>query len=203
MTKRELMALGLDDATAEQVLAAHVEQMRGFVPRSRLNEEIAARRAAEELAAGREAEIAAMRGADRSEEMRLRIQELEEAQARLAGEHEEALHRAKVDRAVDVALIGARARNVKAARALLVGLEQAELQEDGTVKGLGEQIEALKRAEDSRFLFDSALGRRMRGAYVGEDGIDDGDGSPDLTRMSYSQLAAYLAEHPEAETHSR
>ena len=47
------------------------------------------------------------------------------------------------------------AKNVKAVMALL-DLKDAKLQEDGTVKGLSEQIEKLAKTEDSKFLFEEA-----------------------------------------------
>ena len=47
------------------------------------------------------------------------------------------------------------ARNVKTVMALL-DLTDAKLQEDGTVKGLSEQIEKLAKAKDSKFLFEEA-----------------------------------------------
>ncbi len=37
----------------------------------------------------------------------------------------------------------------------MLDLENAEIQEDGTVKGLLENIETLKGAEDSKFLFET------------------------------------------------
>lgn len=60
----------------------------------------------------------------------------------------------KVNSAVETALTGAKAKNLTAVKALLKDLDKAELLEDGTVKGLKEQIEALKKANDSKFLFD-------------------------------------------------
>lgn len=60
----------------------------------------------------------------------------------------------KVNSAVDAALTGAKAKNHTAVKALLKDLDKAELLEDGTVKGLKEQIEALIKADDSKFLFD-------------------------------------------------
>ena len=60
----------------------------------------------------------------------------------------------KVSSAVDAALTGAKAKNHTAVKALLKDLDKAELLEDGTVKGLKEQIEALTKADDSKFLFD-------------------------------------------------
>lgn len=61
----------------------------------------------------------------------------------------------KVNSAVEAALTGAKAKNLTAVKALLKDLDKAELLEDGTVKGLKEQIEALAKAEDTKFLFDT------------------------------------------------
>ena len=105
----------------------------------------------------------------------------------------------KLDNAVDSALTAAKARNLKAARALL-DLGNAELAEDGTVKGLAEQIRKLAEAEDSKFMFEASDGKpKLRGAKAGEDGIDDGDKPVDTSKMSYDELCKYLADNPEAE----
>lgn len=66
--------------------------------------------------------------------------------------HAKELARLKVDAAVDKALTDGGAKNLKAARALL-DLTDAKLSEDGTVKGLAEQIQKLQTGEDSKFLF--------------------------------------------------
>nr|DAS68368.1 MAG TPA: minor structural protein [Caudoviricetes sp.] len=71
----------------------------------------------------------------------------------------------KVNSAVEAALTGAKAKNLTAVKALLKDLDKAELLEDGTVKGLKEQIEALTKADDSKFLFDiEAVPQTPKGA---------------------------------------
>lgn len=59
----------------------------------------------------------------------------------------------KVDNAVTMALTAAKAKNSKAARALL-DLSNAKLGEDGKVVGLDEQIKKLQ--ESDAYLFDAA-----------------------------------------------
>lgn len=66
--------------------------------------------------------------------------------------HAKEVARLKIDAAVDKALADVGAKNVKAVRALL-DLADAKLSEDGTVKGLAEQIQKLQSGEDSKFLF--------------------------------------------------
>lgn len=100
-----------------------------------------------------------------------------------------------MDNAVNSALLGSGARNVKAAKALL-NLDKAELAEDGTVKGLADQIKTLQTAEDSKFLFGSST-PKLKGAKAGESGDDDGSHQVDTSKMTYTELAAYMAEHPD------
>ena len=38
----------------------------------------------------------------------------------------------------------------------------------------------------------------MRGAKPGESGNEDGDHGVDTSKMTYSELAAYMAENPDA-----
>lgn len=86
--------------------------------------------------------------------------------------YEAQLKQQKIDNAVTIALTTAKAKNLKAAKALL-DLENAELQEDGTVKGLEERIEALKGAEDSKFLFETVEPPKFTGVEPaqGRDGL--------------------------------
>lgn len=66
--------------------------------------------------------------------------------------HAKELTQLKIDAAVDKALTDGGAKNVKAVKALL-DLADAKLSEDGTVKGMAEQIQKLQSGEDSKFLF--------------------------------------------------
>ena len=73
----------------------------------------------------------------------------------------------KVDAAIDKALTGARAKNLTAVKALLKDLDKAEIAGDGTVKGLEDQIKALQKAEDTKFLFETVT---IKGTNPGEPG---------------------------------
>ena len=58
--------------------------------------------------------------------------------------HAAEIKQLKIDSAVLTALTGAKAKNNTAVKALLKDLDKAEFAEDGTIKGLAEQIEVLK-----------------------------------------------------------
>ena len=112
--------------------------------------------------------------------------------------HAAEIKQLKIDAAIDSALTGAKAKNNTAVKALLKDLDKAELAEDGTIKGLAEQIEALQKSD--AYLFDTTTKKQtqVKGAKPGESGNEDGDHGVDTSKMTYSELAAYMAEHPDA-----
>ena len=112
--------------------------------------------------------------------------------------HAAEIKQLKIDAAIDSALTGAKAKNNTAVKALLKDLDKAELAEDGTIKGLAEQIEALQKSD--AYLFDTTTKKQtqVKGAKPGESGNEDGDHGVDTSKMTYSELAAYMAEHHDA-----
>ena len=66
--------------------------------------------------------------------------------------HAKELTQLKIDTAVEKALTDGGAKNIKAVKALL-DLADAKLSDDGTIKGLDNQIKTLKGADDTKFLF--------------------------------------------------
>lgn len=111
--------------------------------------------------------------------------------------HAAEIKQLKIDSAVESAITSVRGKNTKAIKALL-DLANAEFTEDGCVKGLSEQLETLKKADDSKFLFGTETKQtQFKGAKPGESGNDEGDKSIDISKMSYSQLAAYMAQNPD------
>lgn len=198
MKKDELIKLGLTDEAAEKVAAASAEELKGFIPKARFDEVNTAKNHAEEQVKERDKQIEGLKAASGdAESLKKQIETLQAANKQKDSEHAAEIKKLKVDAAVDAALTAAKAKNLKAARALL-DLDKAELSDDGTVKGLGEQIEKLKSGDDTKFMFDVSAKPKMKGAKTGEEGVEDGDGKPDLSKMSYDELCAYLNDNPEA-----
>lgn len=104
--------------------------------------------------------------------------------------HKNEINDLKKSFAIENALRDAKARNVISVKALLK-LDDIELNEDGSLKGLSEQIETLKGAEDSKFLFDAET-RTLKGAIPGETGMDDPSTKIDLSKMTYDERNAYF-----------
>lgn len=134
-----------------------------------------------------------------NEVLQKQIADLQADNAKAKETHESEITQLKVDFAVEKALTGAKAKNIKAVKALL-DLEDAKLDKEGNVKGLSEQIEKLTTADDTKFLFDTS--QQMQPTFKGfQPGISaqqkPGTGV-DTSKMNYDELCAYLAENPDA-----
>ena len=197
MKKEELMKLdGMTDTLAAAVLNLAKADTEGMIPKARLDEVIAERDNARKEHADVLKELGALqKETGDAADLRDKIKSLEDAAKENQKKHDTEIHNLKVDNAVNSALLGSGALNVKAAKALL-NLDKAELAEDGTVKGLADQIKALQTAEDSKFLFGSST-PKLKGAKAGEGGDGEGDHHVDTSKMTYSELVAYMAEHPD------
>lgn len=79
------------------------------------------------------------------------ISDLQKANADQQKAHDAELAQLKLDNAVELGLSGANARNSKAVRAML-DMSKIKMGEDGTLSGLSEQIEALKKSDS--YMFD-------------------------------------------------
>ena len=175
MKKEELMKLeGMTDDLASKIVEMHTEAMKGMIPKTRLDEVITER----DNAKKDHADVLKQLGALQKEtgdvqSLKDKIQELQDNAKESEKTHAAEIQNLKINNAVDAALMNAKALNAKAVKALL-NLEKAELDEDGNVKGLADQIKALQTAEDSKFMFGSSA-PTMKGAKVGESGNDDGD----------------------------
>ena len=198
MKKDELMKLGLDEETAKKVETASAEELKGFIPKARFDEVNTEKNTLQATLKERDGQLETLKNSTGDvEALKKEITDLQAANTEKDTAHAAEIMTLKVNAAVDAALVSAKAKNGKAVRALL-DLEKAELQEDGTIKGLADQIKKLQGAEDSKFLFDAGQKKQIKGAAPGETGTEGPDGKVDISKMTYEELAAYMAENPEA-----
>lgn len=135
-----------------------------------------------------------------AEAMKQQIVTLQAENATAKQTHESEMNQLKIDFAVEKALTGASAKNVKAVKALL-DLEDAKLDKDGNVKGLQEQIDKLTAGEDTKFLFDAPDAKAQttfKGFQPGASAQQKPGTVVDPSKMNYEELCAYLAENPDA-----
>lgn len=134
-------------------------------------------------------------------DLKKQIEDLQTENATAKATHESELNQLKIDFAVEKALTGAKAKNIKAVKALLE-LGEAKLDKDGNVKGLDEQIEKLRSGDDTKFLFEAQKQQKQQQNFKGFQPGASGEKKPgaevDTSKMNYDELCAYLAENPDA-----
>lgn len=137
-------------------------------------------------------------------DLKKQIEDLQTENATAKANHESELNQLKIDFAVEKALTGAKAKNIKAVKALLE-LDDAKLDKDGNVKGLAEQIEKLTSGDDTKFLFEAQKQTKQQQNFKGfQPGASveqkPGEGEKvDFSKMSYDELTAYMEANPDAQ----
>ena len=197
MKKEDFVKLGIDEELAKKCEEASMEELKGFIPKSRFDEVNNAKNTAEALVKERDNQLETLKNSTGDvDSLKKQIEDLQKENKDKDDAHAAEIKQLKIDSAVDSAISNAKGKNAKAIKALL-DLENAELAEDGTIKGLAEQIENLQKSEE--YLFEAKDTKtKVKGAKPGETGKDDGNGKVDTSKMTYSELAAYMAENPDA-----
>lgn len=164
MKREELKELELSDEQVDRVMAIHGEDVNQLKAEKK----------------GLEANVSDLQGRmkdrDRqlsdlkansgdNEALKKRIEELEGENKRALEEYAQNQKSMKIDFAVESALLKRRAKSTKAAKAL-IDFGKIDVQKDGTVVGLDDQIEEI--AKDNGFLFgeDKIMGMPMQGGQV-------------------------------------
>lgn len=182
MKKEELLKIeGVTEAIADAIL----EQYKGYVPKSRFDEVNEAKKHSIKLVEERDAQIAKLKESEgASEELKKQIALLQADNQKA----QEDLKRVKLDNAVANALREAGAWDAKA---VMPYLNVTELEEDGTVKGLADQVKALKESENHSFLFKvekkSEPTNPIVGATPSKGGKQTGMTKEEFNNMTYKQ----------------
>ena len=196
MKKEEILALGVAEEVAQKLADAFAEELKGYIPKSRFDEVNEAKKNAEALVKERDGQLEDLKkSAGDSEALKKQIEDLQEANKNAAKDYEAKIKQMQIDNAVEKAIVERNGKNSVAIKALL-DLKDAKLNEDGTVKGLSEQLDALAKAENSSFLFGSNV-PEVRG-LIPADGNNNPQEQNDFSKMNYEQLSAYLEANPDA-----
>lgn len=111
--------------------------------------------------------------------------------------HAAEIRQMKINSALESALISSKAKNLTAVKALIKDLDKAELQDDGSIKGLEEQITALKKSDSYLFEETTAAKPSFKGFQPGVAKKETTTGKVDMSRMSYDELASYIENNPD------
>ena len=188
MKKDEFVALGVDEELAKKLEEASAEELKNFIPKSRFDEVNNAKKTLENDLKERDGQLETLKkSSGDAEALKDQITKLQEENKQASVAHAAEVKQLKIEAAVEAALSGAKAKNQKAVIPFLA-LENADLNDDGTVKGLEDQIKALKKDAKTSFLFDNDA-PKITGVNVN----DPNRGNPgtitrkEFDRMSYSE----------------
>lgn len=190
MTKEQLIALGATEELATKIADESKKEIEGYVEKSKYSEMEATKKQLEEGNKTLTKQLEEIKkSVGDNAELKKQIEDMQNSNKAKEKEYADSIAKLKLDNAVDLALLGAGSKNNKAVKALL-NLEKAVIGEDGKVIGLNEQLETLKKADDSSFLFE------VTGKFKGVNPGGKKGQEPDFKSMTYSQIEKYLAENP-------
>lgn len=197
MKKEDLLAMGLTEEQADKVM----DSLNGdFVTKSRFNEVNTELKAARAALSERDKQLEELKKVDAAA-LQAQITQLQADNKQKDADYAAQLKALKISNAVELALTGAKAKNNTAAKALLADfISKAELADDGTVKGLADEVKKLAENEGTAFLFEKAAAGGFKGAKPAEKGDPPGINGMTLERlrgMSATERHTYSLNHPE------
>ena len=198
MKKEQFIELGLEEEMAIKCEKASQEELKGFIPKARFDEVNNEKKKLESDVKERDTQLESLKNTIGDiDSLKKQITSLQEENKKKEESYTKELHQLKIDTAVKDALTSAKARNVTAVKALLKNLDKAELDENGTIKGLAEQLESLKQSDG--YLFETKTKPSIKGAKPAETGNDDVSKiGVDVNKMTYTEMVEYLANNPDA-----
>lgn len=195
MKKEDLIAKGLSEEQAKAVLELYNTEIKDYVPKvdiDNANNEITALK---DTINDRDKQLTDIKkSVGDNEELKKQIETLQNENKAAAEKHNAEMRSLKIDNAVETALISSRAKTSKAVRALL-DMDKIDLDKEGNVTGINEQLKALVEGEDTKYLFESAA-PVLKGTQLGH-GADDVPKDPN--EMNYTELCAYMEANPDAQ----
>nr|DAT31244.1 MAG TPA: minor structural protein [Caudoviricetes sp.] len=194
MTKEELKALGVTDEAADKIVE---DYGKNYVSKAQFNATNEEKKAAKTELAQIKTELDGLKEkAKGNEDLSKQIEDLKKQSEAREKEYAQKVKNMEIDGIVDRALLTAKAKSVKAVRALL-DLNGAEV-EDGKIKGLDKQIEKL--VTEAGYLFGDGK-PNVKGATPGDPGGNtpkSGVTKEQFNKMSYSERVQLYNDDKEA-----
>ena len=181
LTKEQLTAMGLTEEQADKVLAAQKTAIGGnFVTKDRFNEVNIELKQVKDTINERDGQLQTLNTSTGNvDALKKQIAELQTSDKANDEAHAAELKQLRFDTGLNAALMGAKAKNPETVKPLLKAfLEKAELDGDGSIKRLGDEIKKLADGNDTKFLFDAARQQKpgFKGFVPGEK--KDGQTTP-------------------------
>ena len=198
MNKEELIKLGLTEEQATKVLEAAKTQLEGFIPKSRFDEVNTAKIQLEKDIVERDKQLTTLKkDVGDNETLKQTITDLQTANKTAADNYAVELATLKLNSAIDTALVGHKAKNIKAVKGLI---DTSKISLDGeNLLGLDEQLKTLKEAEDSKFLFEEVKTEITPPAGTAPGASNTAAAAGTTTKnMSYEEIVKHLEANPGA-----
>ena len=198
MKREDFIALGIDEELAGKCEKASSEELKNYVPYERFKELVDEKNKLKTDIADRDKQFETLKNSSGDvEAMKEQIATLQAENKSKDEAHAAEIRQMKINSALESALIGSKAKNLTAVKALIKDLDKAELQDDGSIKGLEEQITALKKSDG--YLFEEAVATKpsFKGFQPGVAKKETTTGKVDMSRMTYEELASYIENNPD------
>ncbi len=196
MKKAEFIALGISEELAAKAEKASLEELKGYVEKSKHDEVVEENKTLKTSVSDRDKQLETLKtSAGDNEELKKQIETMKQQNADQEKAHKAELAQLRLDNAIENALNAAGAKNSKAVKALL-DVSKVKLGEDGKLSGWDEQIKAIQKSD--AYLFN-AKQQTFKGFQPGASGDIKPETNVDMSKMTYEELAAYMENNPDAQ----
>ncbi len=193
MKKEDLIAMGLTEEQANNVM----DSLNGnFVTKKRFNEINEENKALKQSVADRDKQLEHLKkSSGDNTELKKQIEMLQQQNAEQQKAHEVELKQLKLDNAIDTALTTAGAKNIKAVKPF-IDTTKIKFGEDGKLTGLDEQLKEVQKTEAYLFVEKQQKQQTFKGFQPGASGEVKPGTEVDTSKMTYSEIVAYIAANP-------
>lgn len=170
--KEILKKAGIEEGKLDGVIADIGKELpKYFIPKDKYNEVAEAKKKLETDLQARDAQLEQLKqAAGNSEELKARIEQLQAENQKAAEEWQAKMSQMKLDFAIERALTAAKAKNIKAVKALL-DMDKVKLDGDQLL-GIDEQLKALQQSDPYLFGDSGKVGGGTNPPGVGDPEVN-------------------------------
>lgn len=129
------------------------------------------------------------------DDLKKKIESLQKENEENAIKYQSEIKNMKINNIVEKELSKAGAKNIQVTKPLLAKfLETAEIDEQGEIKDLADQIKNLTNSDETSFLFHQKIDEKPKliGVSINAKADIPPNTKPDFSKMSYSQICDYM-----------
>lgn len=198
MKREEFIALGISEELAAKAEKASLEELKGYVEKSKHEEVAEENKTLKTSVSDRDKQLETLKASvGDNEELKKQIETMKQQNADQEKAHKAELAQLKLDNAIDAALTAAGAKNGKAVKAL-IDVSKVKLGEDGKLTGWDDQLAAVQKS-DAYLFADKKAKPVFRGLQPGASSDTKPGTKVDMSKMTYEELTAYIENNPDAE----